>query len=235
MSEISFDKYLFRCSSLGKLMTYPKKDTLSAGPKTFLGNLFKQELFDKTDEIKSKYLEKGLLVEQESIDLYNEVHGTSYEKNTLRHDNAYITGEPDIAKVMFLDGEDILIDIKSSWDHKTFPLTNEDIPNKDYYWQLQGYMDLMNQRTSKLVYCLVDTPDEIIHHEIKVITARLGLIDLPEDLENDIWDGLKFSKTNPKHRIKEFVVERNQDDIDAIYKRVELARGYLNDLNQLFN
>ena len=67
MSKISFDKYLFRCSSLGKLMTYPAKDTLSAGPKTFLGNLFKEELFGKSGEIKSKYLSKGLLVEQESI------------------------------------------------------------------------------------------------------------------------------------------------------------------------
>jgi hypothetical protein len=63
----------------------------------------------------------------------------------------------------------------------------------------------------------------------------LGVIDIPEDLENDIWDGLKFAKIDAKLRIKEFVVERNQEDIDAIYKRVELARGYLDDLNQLLN
>lgn len=228
MSKISFDKYLFRCSSLGKLMTYPNKDTLSAGPKTFLGQIFKEELFGKAGQIKSKYLDKGLLVEEESINLYNSVHKTSYSKNSKRYDNKHVTGEPDIFS-------DVLIDIKSSWDHNTFPLTSENIPNKDYYWQLQGYMDLTNKDTSKLVYCLVDTPDEIIHHEIKVITSKLGVIDIPEDLENDIWDGLKFNKINPKLRIKEFVVERNQEDIDAIYKRVELARGYLNDLNQLLN
>ena len=228
MSKISFDKYLFRCSSLGKLMTYPAKDTLSAGPKTFLGNLFKEELFGKSGEIKSKYLSKGLLVEQESIELYNSVNDTSYKKNTKRYDNEHITGEPDIIS-------DVLIDIKSSWDHSTFPFTNEDNPNKDYYWQLQGYMALTELKTSKVVYCLVDTPDEIIHHEIKVTAHKLGALDLPEELEEAIWDGLKFAKTNPKYRVKEFVVERNQDDIDAIYKRVELARGYLNKLNQLLN
>lgn len=228
MSKISFDKYLFRCSSLGKLMTYPNKDTLSAGPKTFLGQIFKEELFGKSGEIKSKYLSKGLLVEEESIKLYNSINDTSLKKNTKRYDNEYITGEPDIIS-------DVIIDIKSSWDHSTFPFTNEDNPNKDYYWQLQGYMALTDFKESKLVYCLVDTPDEIIHHEIKVISSKLGVIDLPEELEDSIWDGLKFAKTNPKYRVKEFVVERNQDDIDAIYKRVELARGYLNDLNQLLN
>jgi hypothetical protein len=228
MSKISFDKYLFRCSSLGKLMTYPTKDTLSAGPKTFLGNLFKEELFGKSGEIKSKYLSKGLLVEQESIELYNSVNDTGYKKNTKRYNNEHITGEPDIVS-------DALIDIKSSWDHTTFPLTNEDNPNKDHYWQLQGYMALTKLKTSKVVYCLVDTPDELIHHEIKVIAYKLGVIDLPEELEDSIWDGLKFAKTNPKDRVKEFVVERNQDDIDSIYKRVELARGYLNKLNQFLN
>lgn len=228
MSKISFDKYLFRCSSLSKLMTYPNRGTLSAGPKTFLGQIFKEELFGKSGEIKSKYLSKGLLVEQESIELYNSVNDTSYKKNIKRYDDGYITGEPDIIS-------DVLIDIKSSWDHSTFPFTNEDNPNKDYYWQLQGYMALTELRTSKVVYCLVDTPDEIIHHEIKVTAHKLGALDLPEELEEAIWDGLKFAKTDPKYRVKEFVVERNQDDIDAIYKRVELARGYLNDLNQLLN
>ena len=73
MSKISFDKYLFRCSSLGVLMTYPEKDTLSAGPKTALGTIFKEEIFGKTKQIKSKYLEKGVLVEGEAIEIYNQV------------------------------------------------------------------------------------------------------------------------------------------------------------------
>ena len=43
-------------------MTYPDKDTLSAGPKTFLGTIFKEEVFQKSSTIKSKYLDKGLIV-----------------------------------------------------------------------------------------------------------------------------------------------------------------------------
>jgi len=228
--KLSFDNYLFRCSSLGSLMTYPKKDELSAGPKTVLEEIFKQHVFGKTKEIRSKYLEKGVLVEAESIELYNEVNGTSYVKNDKRYNNDYITGEPDIIA-------DVLIDIKSPWDYSTFPFTSKEIPSKDkgYYWQLQGYMALTGMETSNLAYCLVDTPDGIIYNEMKATAGKLGkhVDDLPEELSQEIWDTHKHEGINPKIRIKEFVVKRNQKDIDAIYNRVVLCREYLNQLNQL--
>ena len=226
MTKISFDKYLFRCSSLGKLMTYPDKDTLSAGPKTFLGQIFKEEFYQKTSQIQSRYLDKGLMVEEEAIALYSKVCDKKFVKNDKRFDNDHITGEPDILS-------DDLIDIKCSWNHTTFPLTTDTIPNKDYYWQLQGYMELTGKNLSKLVYCLVDTPDELVYTEIKKITAQLGMIDLPEELEQEIWDSHRLEGIDPKFRVKEFVVERNQKDIDAIYKRVGLARDYLNNLTQV--
>jgi hypothetical protein len=187
-------------------------------------------VFGKTKEIRSKYLEKGVLVEEESIELYNKVNGTSYVKNDKRYNNDYITGIPDIIT-------DVLIDIKSPWDYSTFPFTSKAIPSKDkgYYWQLQGYMALTGMKTSNLAYCLVDTPDGIIFNELRATAAKLGLHvdDLPEELSQEIWDTHKNTEIKPNIRIKEFVVERNQEDIDAIYNRVELARGYLNDLNQL--
>lgn len=223
MSEISFDNYLFRCSSLGGLMTYPEKNTLSAGPKTNLGNILKEELYNKNSVIQSKYLDKGIMCEEEGISMYNSVISKNYKKNTKRYNNEYITGEPDIIS-------DVIIDIKTSWNQTTFPFTAESIPKKDYYWQLQGYMALTDKESSKLVYSLVDTPDELIYHELKNIRSKLGVVDLPEELEQEVWDNHKFDGINPKYRIKEFVVERNQDDIDAIYNRVALCREYLNNL-----
>ena len=230
MSKLSFDNYLFRCSSLGKLMTYPEKDALSAGPKTILGTIFKEQIFGKTKEIKSKYLEKGRLVEGEAIMMYNQVKGTDYVKNNKRYNNDYITGEPDIIS-------DALVDIKSPWDYSTFPFTNESLPSKDkdYYWQLQGYMALTGMETSTVAYCLVNTPDGIIYNDMKSTAGKLGLHvdDLPDDLVQEMWDSHRYEGIDMKIRVKEFVVERDQKSIDSIYKRVELARGYLNDLNQL--
>ena len=68
--KISFDKYLFRCSSLGKLMTNPrnKKDLLAVGTRTYLGEIFKEELYGKSGTIQSKYLDKGIMAEEEGIE-----------------------------------------------------------------------------------------------------------------------------------------------------------------------
>jgi len=223
---MKFDNFLFRCSSLGKIMTYPSKDSLSAGPKTFLGQIFKEEFYGKTGQIQSKYLDKGLLSEEEAISMYAGFISKRVSKNTKRYDNEYITGEPDI-------NDEFLADIKCSWNHTTFPLTAEDVPNKDYYWQLQGYMALTDRKESRLVYCLVDTPDELIYDELKRVRSKLGVIELPEELEQEIWDSHKLLGIEPKHRIKEFVIQRNDEDIESIYKRVTLAREYLNTLTQL--
>jgi hypothetical protein len=117
-----------RCSALGKIMTNPrsKSETLSAGCKTYIKELVKEDLFMYRSTIDSKYLTKGIDLEDTSIDLYNEVHGTLYLKNTERLSNEFITGECDI------NAEDKIIDIKTSWSLETFPAAPEDINNKDY-------------------------------------------------------------------------------------------------------
>ena len=68
--------YLFRCSSLGKLMTEPKSKSegvLSAGAKTYIRELAAQEIFGVDFQVSSKAMEKGILCEQDSIDLLNRV------------------------------------------------------------------------------------------------------------------------------------------------------------------
>lgn len=232
MSDLSFDTFLFRCSSLGRLMTYPEKDTLSAGPKTFLSEKLNEELYGKSGVIQSKYFEKGILCEEEAISMYGSFKNKNYSKNQERFNNEYITGEPDLIY------DDIIIDIKCPWNYATFPFTSKSIPTKDkgYYWQLQGYMGLTGLKDSVLAYCLVDTPDGIIFNELNIAARKLGLDvdDLPQKLQDEIWDSHKYENTKIKHRIKEFKVERNQKDIDSIYKRVDLARDYLNNLTQIY-
>ena len=226
---MEFDKFKFRCHSIGKIMTYPDKDSLSSGAKSFLGMVFKEELYGKTGEIRSKYIDKGLLVEEEAISMYSYESGVKYEKNLSRFENDHMSGEPDL----YDQDKGFLGDIKCSWNHATFPLTDINIPNKDYYWQLQAYMGLTDLNEGRLIYCLVDTPDELIHDEIKRVRAKLGVLELPEELEDNIWDGLRFNNINPAHRIKEFVIKRNQEDIDKMYRRIELSREYLNSLSNL--
>jgi hypothetical protein len=133
--------------------------TLSSGAKTVLNDMAKEYLYGYNNVVSSKYTQKGIIVEDQSIALYNELFFTSHRKNTVRTVNAWLTGEPDIDT-----GEEI-IDIKSSWSMATFPELPEDGHKPEYEWQVRGYMMLRNRERAKVAYCLVDTPEELIGYE----------------------------------------------------------------------
>lgn len=153
---------LIRCSSLGKIMTDPKTkgETLSVGAKTYLLDLAKQSVYKYQEEITSKYMDKGIIVEDESIALYNDVNFTSLTKNKERRDDEYLTGECDLIIPAVK-----VIDIKSAWSLATFPVVPEDCHDKDYEWQCRGYMRLWDVPAAEVAYCMVSTPEELIRYE----------------------------------------------------------------------
>lgn len=150
-----------RASQLGLIMTEPKSksEVLSVGAKTYIKKLAKEFVYGYDEVITSKYMDKGIQVEDESIALYNRVFLTDYSKNTERKTNDWITGECDI-----FTGSKV-IDIKSSWSLATFPCFKEDATDKQYEWQLRAYMMLWNCNEAELAYCMVSTPDELIKYE----------------------------------------------------------------------
>tara|TARA_R110000803_G_scaffold43674_3_gene92971 strand:+ start:619 stop:1239 length:621 start_codon:yes stop_codon:yes gene_type:complete len=202
-----------RCSALGGIMTNPKKKTekLSAGCKTFIKDLVKEELFGYKSKIESKYLTKGTDVEDASIDLYNEVYDTLYLKNTVRLENDFISGECDI------NGDGLIVDVKSSWSLETFPATPQDINNKGYEWQLRGYMWLYEQPRAELAYCIVNTPDELLKN----------------------WDDKSIHKVDripAELRITKVHFERDTEKEALIEQRVKDCREFYNEYkNQILN
>ena len=71
-------------SSLSDIMTMAKgkgPEVLSVGAQIYCYNQAKQFVYSYRPDIKSKYLEKGILCEQESINLYNLVFFTDHKKN----------------------------------------------------------------------------------------------------------------------------------------------------------
>ena len=152
-------------------MTQPraKGEELSETCKTYLTEVYVNERFKRRKEISNRYIEKGLAVEEDSITLYSRVKKVPFFKNEQRFSNDYIIGTPDHV------GEFVL-DIKSSWDIFTFTNTTREDLNKNYYWQLQGYMALTGKREARLAYCLVDTPDQLIEDEKRKLAWKMGLI-----------------------------------------------------------
>lgn len=151
----------FRCSSLSQLMGEPRKkgETLSETAKSHVLKVAKQVLFGVEFSIQNKYVEKGNAVEQDSIDLLNLVRGTAFKKNSQRLSNVWVTGEADIVE------PDFGIDIKSPWSLETFPITSDEADKPEYEWQARGYMMLYQKPRWEVIYCMVDTPPELMRYE----------------------------------------------------------------------
>jgi len=153
---------IFRASALSAIMTDGKgNDELSVGAKTYVTKLAKEFIYGYDEQVTTKYMDKGLRVEDESIDLYNAVHLSSHAKNTERKTNAWITGEADIV------ADDRIIDIKSSWCLTTFYVLADQGRDTGYEWQLRAYMMLWDKPRADIAYCLVSTPDDLIGYESK--------------------------------------------------------------------
>lgn len=153
--------YKPRASGLSNIMTDPrtKGEILSDGAKTYLDKCAKEIFYGYTPDTSSKYTDKGIEVEDQSIELYNTVFFTSYKKNAERRETDYLTGEPDLI------GDDEIVDVKSSWSLDTFPASARAGEKKEYEWQARAYMHLFDKSKAKIAYCLVDTPDRLIGFE----------------------------------------------------------------------
>lgn len=205
---------LFRCSSIGKLMTEPRSKSegpLSVGAKTYIRELAAQEIFGVDFEVSSKPMEKGIECEEDSIQLLNRVRGLSLSKNTERKTNDFITGEADLFNAEEKRGHDI----KSSWSIATFPICIADCEDKLYEWQMRGYMALWDADEWEVNYCLVDTPDRLVTFE----PMQLHVVShIPEHMRVTTW-----------------TVKRDAEKEAAIYEKVKFAREYFNQVIEEFD
>ena len=214
-----------RCSQIGKIMTNPRKsgEVLSQTAKTYVQDLVLEEKYGIRKEFSSRYTDKGNEVEDLSIALVNEVLNYKFiYKNDEHFNNDWVTGTPDV------NTDEVLIDVKSSWDASTFPFFETEIPNKDYFYQLQGYMWLTGKTESVLAYCLIDTPLQMVEDEVRRAHWKLNLIEENTELRKEVESKHKFSHIPNIRRVKYWFVQRDEQVIEAIKERVELCREYYN-------
>ncbi len=137
-----------------------KEMSLSAGAKTYLGKLAKEFIFGYHKTVETKYMDKGLQLEQEAIEFLNRLRFKRYEKNTERRESEYLTGECDIYVPSVKT-----IDTKVSWDLDTFPALSQDAHDTLYEWQGRAYMKLWDVPEHEVVHIMLDTPPAMIKWE----------------------------------------------------------------------
>jgi len=242
---MNFSNTLFRCSSIGHIMVEPNTKTakergdLSETCKTHLIDVFVSNKYNRQTDIQNKYVQKGLMVEEDSITLYSRFKKTFFLKNTLHLSNDFIKGTPDLFIGDSILKSDTIIDIKSSWDIFTFFRNYTKDINTHYYWQLQGYMALSGASKSILAYCLIDTPNVLIEDEKRKLLYKMNAgTELNEDYIQaceELERVMTFIDIPISDRVIEFTVDRNEEDIQRIYSRVIKCREYLNELEARLN
>ena len=122
--------FKIRCSAIGKIMANSRtKGQLSKTCQSYLEDYAIENMYGYSKDIWSKAIDKGIAVEDASIELAEEVLKMgAMSKNEEFYENEYLTGTPDVLN------EDFVLDVKSSYDATTFPWFKKDVPNKDYYY-----------------------------------------------------------------------------------------------------
>ena len=188
-----------RPSSLGKIMSKSKKPgELSQTCITYL----KEWYAGDKEELSSKYLTKGILLEDEAIQFASKVlyGGIKAYKNEDIYANEWLVGTPDVIL------ENSIIDTKCSWSRKTLLDSALEL-DTNYQWQLIGYMFLCNKDYATLFYYLGDTP-AAANFGTKVSYSHL------EDFER--WVSYEFKRD----------LDKEQEIIDKVEQCREWLKNY---------
>jgi hypothetical protein len=219
-------EFKIRCSAIGDIMANgTDKKSMGKGAMTFCQQWVKEQVYARRKEFTSKYTDKGNICEDNSLDfIADQLNLGLLFKNEQHFKNDFITGTPDAVL------PEMIIDVKNSWDFTTFPLFDQVCPNKDYEWQMLGYMALTGKQGAKLIYVLSDTPINLIEKEAYWWCKNNGY----DELDMDIFDQFKARMTYPdipaERKIKVFDIARDESKIEAIKARVQEAREYIKTL-----
>lgn len=203
-----------------------KKPELSQTTKSYLMDIYIEEVYGRVKDTSSKYTEKGLYCEEDGLSLASDHFDKLLIKNTKKFENEFVSGTPDCLTL------EPVLDIKCSWDIWSFLGAKI---KKEYYWQGIGYMKLTNKEKYKLVYCLCNSPEHLIVSEKSKAMYISGLAHDSEEWliqEAQIEKNMMFDDIPVEKRIKVFDFEYLEEDYKKLVQRIEVARKYLQGLDE---
>jgi hypothetical protein len=223
---------LFRSSSVGALLTEPKSKSdkeagkLSDTAKTLIEDLWLYNTYGFRESIKNDYMDKGVEMEQESMQLAQDVLGGAFRSRYNKQlSNDYISGCPDIVLT------DCVEDIKTSWNLKTY--FNAE-PTTMYKVQAQCYMWLTGVHSYRLIYALVPTPQDIISSQMQKLSYAYGgnydNLDYIAECQQIQRNNDLINEIPKSDRIKVFEYTFDETLVESLKVKIEKARNYYNTL-----
>lgn len=177
-------------------MAIPTHLSLPQTAKTFLNEWYA----DDKDELFSKEVNKGNIVELDNINFMTEALALgAAERNLIKMEDDYFVGTCDVDAPQL----DAIIDVKSPWNCTTFHSKSSGM-ERPYALQGVGYCHLWKRKKFILFYALMDTPAECNYDQ------EISFAHLP--------DGERWIA---------YETEARPDIVEKIIERVELCRDYL--------
>lgn len=239
---MDFNNVKFRASSWGDLLAEPqsaedkKAGKLGLTCQKELIRIYLKYVYDwDEDEINTPAMEKGTLVQTDSIFMYGKVMGEIYYENDKQLENEWFSGKPDLS-----DSEDILQatqvdDMKNSYLLNDFGNKTVESLTKSQICQLNVYYSLTGAQKGNIVHALMSLPEQMFAKEKDKLLWRMAnngeiateyapeYIEAVENLKKKfMYDHI------PEHeRIFIQPVPRNDELIEKMKAKVPIFREWL--------
>lgn len=203
--------FKIHCSQIGKIMGNGRNGNLPVTCQTFLREWYAND----REEIRSKYIDKGNMVELDLIDFMAEQLNLGMaEKNTITLHDEYFVGTADVVT------RDTIIDVKASWSVKTLHDAAVSGINSDYEWQGRGYMALWDKPNFVVFHGLLNTPEEANYG------VEVNYDDIPA---NERWVAYGIKRDA---EIEAAIIERVKECREWLIKYDNLVRGSIGKIHK---
>lgn len=214
-----------------------KRDNIELpdGAKTHCKKWLKYYLFNRREELKNKYVDKGNKAEEDGFTLMAvQLKLGMVYKNTERKRNSFSEGECDLYH------KKTVYDNKCSWSLDTFPMFETEIPDNRYWWQLQNYSTLWPADDLCLCYTLISSDLESVEGYVKWETDHNKRYQIAERMIfiKSEFEAAKitffpestldtFVEIPEEKRLKKFPFKPDANAVKTIEERSNMCKEYI--------
>lgn len=171
---------------------------------------------------------KGNELEDEAVIMLSELDKVKYIKPEVSTSNNFILGKCDI----LCPEQNKIVDIKTAWNINTFlPCLTTQL-SRQYWFQMQGYLEIYNADYGEVCFMLLNTPIHLVERERAKYTEKYVFGEINRERYDEEMEKLdlafNYNKIPEKRRVIRYIINRCPEILPRIYQRVKRCREWLN-------
>ena len=245
--DIDFDKVKFRASSWGNLLAEPQSKADKEAGKLGLScqkellkiyRLLKYDWYE--DDITTPAMEKGTIVQPESILMYSKVTGQIFTENTEHLENEWFKGTPDVFLGKSIREATQVDDMKNSFILSNFTDKTVEKVTPEQKCQLNVYYSLTGASGGNIVHALTSLPEQMFQKECEKLlwkmtnNGEVATEYAPEYIEavEKLKKKYIYDHIPEEERIFIQPVERDEELIQKMQDKVPVLRNWLKEYHE---